>query len=276
MIPLLLFLVLVFGCLAAVFAIAGGWMHRSYYENPIEGLAWRAPAAAGILTAFLGLAAWLNSRAPGRFESPFQFTLIDSQEFDQFWTEKKSDTGTVETLFRRRTVPPGRVEYVDATGRRFQRSDSGVVQAIIVEENGVRQRFEAKLDKDGNFLRDPSDRNRTLDVEYIEVGGRGRVMSESTIGQITTTRLGGLIVVLFFNLVHLVLWIIVIGLFLELSWPHAIFLGFVGWLVVLLLVWPPLKSRVPPMQAPAPVEESPVSVRDSTIATAFQVADSDL
>jgi hypothetical protein len=244
MLTLLLFVALVFACLAVALAIAAAWMQSAFYERQVEGLIWRASLAAGIATLFLVGAAWMEGRSPGWFGPVFQFPLFDTVEFDQFWSERTNEAGKTETLFQRRTVPPGRVEYVDATGRRWQRSDSGIVTAIIVEENGERKRFAAKLAPDGTFPRDPSDPNRTLDVEYIEEGGKGRIMSETAIGQLSTARVGPFIVNLLVNLLHIILWIILFAIVMDLQWNHAVVLGLSSWAFMVLVVWNPLLNRM--------------------------------
>jgi len=244
MLTLLLFIALVFACLAVTLAVATAWMQTAFYERQVEGLMWRAPLAAGIATLFLVGTAWLESKSPGWFGSVFQFPLFRIVEFDQFWSEKATDIGKTETLFQRRTVSPGREQFVDAESRRWQRSDSGIVTAIIVEENGERKRFAAKLAPDGTFPRDPRDPNRTLDVEYIEEGGQGRIMTEAAIGQLSTARVGAFIVNLLWNLLHIALWIVLFAVVMDLQWNHAVVLGLCTWVFMVFIVWNPLLSRM--------------------------------
>jgi hypothetical protein len=243
MITPILIVLLLFVCLAAAIALTSALTQTALYERQVDGIIWRAPAAAAILTALLVAALFLDSRFPNKFGSLFHFPLFETQQFEQFWSEKETDLGKTETLFHRQFVPPGRVDYVDASGKRWQRSDSGVVTAIIVEENGERKRFAAKLAPDGTFPRDPGDPNRTLDVEYVEEEGKGRVMSEASIGSLSSTRFGAFCFNLFFNLIHLLIWIAVFAVLMDFQWRHAILLGLVGWAVT-LLVWSPLQSWV--------------------------------
>ncbi len=244
MLTLLLYVALLFACLAVVLAISTAWMQTAFYERQVEGLLWRAPLAAGVATLFLVVTSWLETKAPGWFGPAYQSPIYNTTDFNQFWSEKTTDAGKVEILFNRRTTPTGRVEYVDALGRRWQRSDSGIVTAIIIEENGERKRFAAQLAADGTFPRDPRDSNRTLDVAYIEEGGRGRTMSEATIGQLSTTRYSAFLLNVVVNLLHLILWIALFALAMDLQWNHSVFLGLAAWAFMLLVVWNPLQSRM--------------------------------
>jgi hypothetical protein len=244
MFTVILLFALVFVCLAAAIALSTAVTQSAFYERQVDGIIWRAPAAAAILTLFLIATTFLDAKFPNRFGSLFQFPLIETQEFDQFWSERTTDAGKNETHFHRQFIPPGRIDYVDANGRRWQRSDSGIVTAIIVEENGERRRFEAKLAPDGTFLRDPDDPNKTLDVEYVEEGGKSRIMNEAAIGKLTSTRVGAFCFNLLVNLLHLMIWIIVFALLMDIQWRHAILLGLAGWAITLLVVWSPIQSWV--------------------------------
>jgi hypothetical protein len=245
MYELLLAFTIVLVGLAVILAVVAALMHSGFYEQPVEGIAWRAPVAAVAITAFLGIWAFIEVKAPGRFDSFFRFGATDERQFEQFWSERKSEAGTTETVFHRQFVSQGRVEYVDATGKAWRRSDSGVVTAIIVEEDGERRRFVAQLGANDTFLCAPSDPNTVLEVRYVEDGPQRRVMTEGAIGTLSNTRYGALFLNTLFNLVFLAIWIAVIGLACELQWSHAILLGAIGWVATLLLIWPVLQSRVP-------------------------------
>lgn len=244
MTPVILYLALVAACLGVALAITGRLAQTWFYEQVFEGMPIRAAIAAAVLTLTLGGWAMIERQKPGLFDSLFRYSASDSVTFDQFVTEKLVDGRTVETLFRKRVVPPGRVEYVDATGKLWRRSESGIVTAITVEENGDKRRFIARLGPDGNFLRDPRDPNKTLDVEYVEEDGKKRVMTESNIGTITASRVGGFVLNSLFNLVLLVVWVAVMAVALGFDWLRATLLGLIGWVITLLVIWPPLQARV--------------------------------
>jgi len=244
MLGFILFGLLAWVGLAVVLAVVTGWVHGYFYEQPLAHLGRRGFVAGTILAALLAGGAALAGRWPGRFDSLFALSPYDVSQFEQFWSEKKADTGTTLTLFQRRVVPPGRVEYVDADGRRWQRSDSGVVTAVIVEENEERRRFAARLGPDETFPLDPRDPNRTLDVQYVEDGGRGRVMTESGMGTLYTPRYGVFAVNLLLNLAYLAAWVAVLITVLGFQPGHAFLFGMIGWALTLLLLWPALKAYV--------------------------------
>jgi hypothetical protein len=244
LIGLIFYWLLVWAGLAVALAVVSGWVQGYFYEQPLERLGWRSFAGGTVLAVLLALGAGLAARWPDRFDSAFTLSPYQIRQLEQFWSEKKGDTGTGETLFRRRVVPPGRVEYVDADGRRWQRSDSGIVTAIIIEEDEGRRRFAARLGPDETFPVDPRDPNRTLPVQYVEEGGRGRVMSETDMGTLSTPRYGVFFVNTLLNLLYLAAWVAVLIFVLGYQPGHAIGIGVIGWAVVLLIVWPPLKGMV--------------------------------
>lgn len=245
MIDLALLMLLVFAGLSAVLATVAALVHSGFYEQPVEGIAWRAPAAAAAITGFLMLWAYLHGRMPDRFDSLFRFSASADQQLEQFWSERQLEGGTQLTLFRRRIVPPGRVDYIDASGKAWRRSDSGVVTAILIEENGERRRFAAQLSPEGAFICDPRDPNTVMDVRYVEEGGRQRVMTEGAIGTLSNPRYGALIVNTLFNLAFLAVWIVVVGLAFQLEWFHAFVIGSIGWVTTLLMIWPVIQAGVP-------------------------------
>jgi hypothetical protein len=240
----LLLFALIFSSLAVLLAIVASLMRTCFYDRPVNGLAWRAPIAAATITGFLGLWSFLESKSPGRFDSLFRFSPSEDRELEQFWSEKKTDGGATQTLFDRRIVPSGRVEYADANGRYWRRSDNGVVTAIIIEEDGERRRFEAELGPNGTFVCDRRDPNSVEEVRYIETDGKHRVMTEGMIGTLTNTRYGALLANTLFNLAFLLVWIVTTGLSFEFQWSHAFLMGAIGWVTTLLFVWPAIQSSV--------------------------------
>jgi hypothetical protein len=244
MTSVLLFLALIAFGLAVGIYLVTSWAQAAFYEQVVEQLPARAGVAAAALTLVLALWAFIEAKSPGRFDSLFAYSASDSITFDEFVSERNADGQIVATTFRKRVVPPGRVEFVDAAGKTWRRSDSGVVTAIVVEENGEKKRFIAQLDPDGNFRRDPRDRNKTLDVEYVEEGGRRRVMTETDIGTISSSRIGGFLLNLIFNALILAAWVALLIFALGFDAGRAALLGLIGWLLTLLLLWPPLKTRV--------------------------------
>ncbi|MFL5330137.1 MAG: hypothetical protein ACJ8C4_14645 [Gemmataceae bacterium] len=232
---------LVFVGLAVVIAIVTGWGQGYFYETVVEGLTWRSAALAGGVTAFLGLWTFVEMKSPGKFDSLFNFSARDDKWVPYFWAERKGTSGTVETKFNRRGM-----EYFDDGNRSWRRSDAnGIVTAIIIEENGEKRKFVAKLGPDGKFLVDPRNRSQVADVQYVEEGGQHRVMTEGMMGRLTTTRTGAVLLNVLFNLVFLLVWFAGLWFLMEFQWPHALLLAALFWLTSVMLLWPAIQGQIP-------------------------------
>src|SRR5207248_582839 len=181
---------------------------------------------------------FLAYRAPGNYNTLFEFTSASDQRlFPQFWAVKR---GT-EILYEDKTNSRGRHEYRDRkTNKVWSRSDSeGVVEAIVVEDNGAKIRFEAELNPDRTFKAAPGE-----PVRYVEAGGRRRVMTDNDIGRLSTVRWGNILANLLLNFLHLVFWFAVLWLALRFQWGHALGLAAALWVVVTLTILPPLFKRM--------------------------------
>jgi hypothetical protein len=253
MFGLLLILVLVGVGVAILFAVGTLLIQGYLYSEPADGMPWRAAAAGAVMALFFAAWCWLDARAPGRYDTLFNFSPRDVTTFDQFWSERTGDRGKREILFRKGRDTRGLVVYTDPDDRPWHRSADGVMTAIIVEEDGERKRFEADMTPDGTFRIDPGQ-----GVRYVEVGGRGRVMTEGSPGELVTTRYGLLAGNLLLNLAHLLAWFLCLWLLMQFQWPHALALAAAFWLAFGLAVWPVLQDRVRRIEAvpPAPAAEA--------------------
>jgi hypothetical protein len=231
----ILFVTLAAGILAALgTAILQGY----WYDSPTDGIAWRATISGAIVGLFFAAWCGIEAKAPGKFDSFFNFTPRDTVIFDQFWSVRKSDRGTKEILYTKSRGDRGTVIYVDSDQRPWQRSLDGMMIAIIVEENGQRKRFNAELDDKGNFK---SSEGRPL--RYVEEGG-SRYMTETALGQITPLRYGLLLGNLVWNLFHFVVWFACLWLVMQFQWQHALLLAGLAWLLFVLTIWPVVQERV--------------------------------
>jgi hypothetical protein len=225
----------------AVFLWVGTLFFQGYiYSEPVSELYWRAPVAGLALTLFLGLWCFFDYRSPGRFQSLFDFTATEVEEFPKIWAVKKGQEIPLEP----KTVAQGplkRTEYF-MRGTRWSRSDGdGMTEAIIVEDkDGQKHTFKPELTKEGTFKVDPNDSQ----ARYVEVDGRKRVMLERSIGRIATTRWGKLVANIFLNLLHLGIWFGCLWLLLRYQWSHALGLAVVFWIVITLTILPMLFTRI--------------------------------
>ncbi len=241
MLGLLLTLALLTVGVAVLLAVGTLVIQGYLYSQPVERIGWRSAAAGVAVGAFFALWCWLQARAPGQYGTLLDFSPRETKVFDKFWSERVGDAGKQEVPYTRGRDDRGRVVYRDPSGRPWQRSgDGGMMTAIIVEEDGERKRFEAEMTPAGQFkIRD----NQPL--RYVEQGGRGRVMTDNEIGEITTTRYGLLAGNLLLNLGHLVVWFLCLWLLLDFQWPHALGLAAALWVAFALLAWPVVREQVP-------------------------------
>ena len=228
-------LLVVFLALAVLLFVGTLFAQGAIYSEPEAGLTVKAPAAAAILTAFLAFWCYLNysSVSADTLQAPYgtllQFSPKDTKTFDKIWSVR----GSREILFTR--TGAGGLEFQDSQGRPWRRSDAdGIVEAILIEENGNKARFEPQL-VDGKF---PADAGAF--PGYREKGG-SRYME--VIGQLTTFRWGQFLLNLFLNFGHLGLWFVCLWLVLRFQWTHALFGAAVIWLVMTLVVVPMLLER---------------------------------
>ena len=209
------------------------WFQDYIYSQPVSGVAWRAPAAGTAMTAFFLLWAFADSRdPPGRFRALFDFSDREEQErFKELWVPREGRRVRYE--LKRDTA--GHYEYLDDNRRPLP----GHADPIIVKENGEEVEFKADRDAQGNFK---FSKGQGQELRYTDA--RGREMWESRMGEISTFRWGLLLGNLALNFFHLAAWFLVLWLLLEFQWAHALGLAAVLWVVMTLLIVPPLLSRV--------------------------------
>jgi hypothetical protein len=280
---LLSVLLVTFLVLTVVLWVGTLWFQGYIYSEPASQLSWRAPAAAGALTVLLALWCFLAAREWGGEGTLFDFGATNTKEFDRFTAVygrvvplagepvkpdvKLSDRLVLksprEVLYVRRRVGT-HSEYADPNGKAWVHSDSGGLCAQIrFKQDDQEIVFQPELE----IVKDSSGKETaqfkygkvtqlgveaTQPLRYLEVGGRGRVMSESDLGRIGEFRWGGFFINLFLNLLHLGVWFVCLWLLLRFQWPHALGLAFIFWLVMTLAVLPPILSSARAAAQPAP------------------------
>ena len=219
MLYLALILLLTFLFLMALLWIGTRVIQGALYEQVQSDLHWRAPAAAGAVTAFLGLWALFNYMAaePGQTDLPFD-TLFN------FTTEKVAERPVPEfTAVRGKTTEKytardaGRPlpEYRGPDNKLWLGLREKDVQAVVIKEG----------DHEVKFLADPAH------GRYVEENG-SRYLDSDSFGRITTPRGGGSFVRVLLNVLHFVVWFAALWLLLRFQWPHALGLAAALWLVM--------------------------------------------
>jgi hypothetical protein len=234
---LLTLLIVAVGLLALLWTgtlVAQGYI----YDSPTDGLHWRAPAAAGLLTAFLFVWMVIEYRRPNSTDTIFNFSGLRSAEFNKFISVRKNEANQEQEIaYERQTMGPDRIRFLDKNGRVWERSSSGMMVAIVIDENGEKKRFNAEI-KNGKFA--PQRPNQPL--RYYEEGGR-RYIAENDLGKVYSKSFGAMAFSWFLNLVHLGLWFGALWPLLRFQWPHALGFAALCWLVVTLALLPYMFGR---------------------------------
>ncbi len=214
-----------------VTAVAQGY----FYESPADDLICACAAAAGAISLFLFVWMLVEYRRPGVTDTLFSFSSTRTTEFSKFISVRKDETGAEKDIsFERRA---GRNQFLDPKGTVWARSSSGMMIAIIVEENGEQKRFNAEL-KDGKF----ATRRPNEPLRFQEVGGKSYIL-ENELGKIYSSNRGRLALMLFINLLFFAVWFAVMWPLLRFQWPHALLFAAGGWLIATLIVAPYMLGR---------------------------------
>jgi hypothetical protein len=239
----LLILLLTGLVLSVLLWVGTAWLQGYIYNEPAQGLSWRAPAAGAAVMAFLALWCFLDYRLaePATEDLPFDtlwnFSPTETyptKPWPYFWSVKNGK----ETEYRRQesVQAGGGARYLDpATKQPWSRESNGLVQAVIVPDGDKKVRFDLDLPPGGKFK--PGEPAR-----YKEDGGQHRVLTENDVltGQVSKFRFGLFVGNVILNLLHLGVWFACLWLLLRFQWPHALGLAVVLWVVMMFGVFPPL------------------------------------
>jgi hypothetical protein len=226
---LVLLLLLVWFCLC-VFLAAWALFFQGYiYTEPSEGLAWRAPAAGTVLALFVALWVLLDYRAPGRYQTVFEFS--PRQDEGPFPRLLATTPGGPELEYKLRRTPGSGADYWRDGRPMPSRPDK-----VAVVENGEKVYFGPDRDADGKFK---VGTDQTL--HYRDA--RGREMLEGQFGRVSTFRTGLLLANLALNFLHFVAWFLCLWLLLRFQWAHALGFAVVLWAAMTLIVLPYVLDR---------------------------------
>jgi hypothetical protein len=233
----LLILLVVWFSLAVLLAAGSLAIQRYIYNEPSIHILWGAPAAAAVLTLFLGFWCHLNYRAadPKAKELPYEtiFTSGGSEDASdpvrELWVEK-GGTKTRYTRYTYTGVVP-RYEYQEEKSKKPFKHDKTIEAVLIKEKDEIGERevrFVTKYDAE----------------RYEEEGGK-RYMNMDNFGRIFTPRAGRTTLMLVLNIVHFAIWFLVVWLLLRFQVWHALGLAAVFWLAMTLVIVPVILARLP-------------------------------
>ena len=212
-----------------------------YTESPPD-LYWRAPAAGLALALFVAFWWLLATWNPGKLGALHQFGAATQDERfpDLIWVRKDPADDQRFVDVKTFHYDAAKRKYIDASsGRPWSRSSSdGLVEWIRAErkegDETISVLFKADLKSDGT-LKDPA--------TYIEQGGKGRVMTEDDLGNLSTPKTGRVFVNLLLNGAFLAAWFLCLWLLLCFQWHHALGLAVALWLALILTVVPLLLAK---------------------------------
>lgn len=249
-------ILLVVGFSLAVLLAAGTLFIQGYiYSEPAGEIFWRAPAAAAVLTAFLGFWCFLNYRAadPKAKELPYEtlFTSAGTEDASdakaELWVERAGGR-THYRVYKYEGTPPT-FEY-RVEGKPLKPEDKSIAAVIVKEgdpKESVEVRFVARHDE----------------KKYVEEGG-SRYMTFANFGRLYTPRPGRSTVMLIINIVHLAVWFLVVWLLLRFQWSHALGLAVVFWLAMTWLFVPLILGKLKDQLARRASEGRPSLARRSS------------
>lgn len=236
-------------CIAftAVLMFALGMTLQSWlYSVPADNMVLRALAGGVVAGGFIGLWCFIDSRAPGKYDTILNFSGYDIIELDSFEAVRKVGEQETKVKYTRR-VFGSKIAYTTDTGGAWARANTdGPAIAILVKEgdNPEPVRYVTKLDKNGNFP--PGE------AVYKQERGRGYI-EEAAMGKVYKPRSGTVILSLLLNLVHFVVWLLVFWLIVHFAFWHAFSLAFVMWLSMTLIALPILFDKTRKAAKPAPI-----------------------
>ena len=266
---LLIVLVLVTLVLFAMF-LGGGLIAQGYlYQAPAERLPLRALAAALLVGLFITMWVWIDSRNPRKYDTFFEFAPYETKTFDEMeairWVSpdgsklKMDGSGNpseVVVKFKRGVGEKKNI-FLDDAGQPFQLNSSGktgvsyMTAAIRMKpapDAAEPVRFDAQLSKDKRTYVNSLDGRK-----FIEEKG-SRYVNADQLGVVYIPTTGTVVVALFINLLHFVVWFVALWLILQFTRGHsfitAVSFGLITMLLVLPLLFGPNRKAKPPEEAP--------------------------
>jgi hypothetical protein len=226
---------LLWAVLVILFYVGTLWFQGYLYSEPVASVWWRAPAAGTLLALFLALWAWVDYRDPGRYVTLFLFSPTNEKDFPELTIVTHKDGRANETRYRLGKNVQGLPEY--RTVNRPSKPLPSHPDAVIVREDDQDVKFEPERDENGKYMV-----RQGQSLLYRDE--RGRVMSEATLGHLSTFRWDLFLANVLLNVCHLALWFGCFWLILRFQWSHALGLAIVCWLAMTLVIVPMLLGQV--------------------------------
>lgn len=249
---LLLILVLVTLVLFALF-LGGSLVAQGYlYQEPADRLPLRALAAALLVGLFITMWVWIDKGSPGRYDTFFAFAPYQTEEFNEFeavrWVSpdgtrlKVDEAGNrieVVTKFRRSGTSraasfvqegsdtPFQLNGVDKSGESF------MTAAIQLRPDPAAEpvRFNAQLNPKSSVP------TYTPNRRFMEEKG-SRYVEYDQLGVLYVPSTRTVVLALFINLLHFLVWMAAFWLILRFTLGHALGLAAAMGLITMLLVMP--------------------------------------
>jgi hypothetical protein len=258
---LLMILFLVTLVLFALF-LGGGLVAQGYlYQEPADRLPLRALAAAILVGLFITGWVLIDRGAPRKYDTFFRFEPNETKEITEFeairWVSpdgtklKQDESGKrveVAVKFRKGTGSKSNTFVEEQTGEPFMLNSSGksgesyMTAAIRARPSPDAEpvRFNAQL---------KNDRGSTVTyaagldgLRFVEENG-SRYIQAHQLGVVYVPSTGAIIVALFINLLHFLVWFIAFWPILQFTRGHSFLLMMVFALVTLRVVMPLLFEK---------------------------------
>jgi hypothetical protein len=233
---LLLALTLIFAAVLWIGSvIVQGWL----YNDLAKYLPVRALVGGAILALFhVGWCA-IYKADPGRFDTLTNFkTEAFDGKYDEILSVRKVGNEEKKPVRYVRQGDSNNFQSPD-TGKAWGRSDAdGMVVAILLTEKGKDKptRYNANLRPDGTFP-------QLDETRWEEEKGR-RYMDQNAIGKVYRVRSMAYVGNLTANLLHLIVWVLVLWPVMRFALGHAIGMGLALWAITMLAVQPALFGMV--------------------------------